>query len=209
MSMKDSFEIIRERMVDTQIRSRGIADSRVLAAMRKVPRHDFVPTSQFPSAYNDGPLPIGRGQTISQPYIVAYMTELLELQGTEKVLELGTGCGYQTAVLAEIVKHVYTVEIIEALAVEAEALLKKMSYKNISFKIGNGKEGWEEYSPFDRIILTAAPIQFPRNLFNQLVEGGIALAPVGDFFQRMMRYRKEKGKIKEEALIGVSFVPFV
>ncbi|HLP59002.1 MAG TPA: protein-L-isoaspartate(D-aspartate) O-methyltransferase [Candidatus Deferrimicrobium sp.] len=209
MSMKDSFEIVRERMVDTQLLSRGITDPRVLAAMRKVPRHEFVPSSQLPAAYNDGPLPIGRGQTISQPYIVAYMTELLELKGGENVLELGTGCGYQTAILAEIVEHVYTVEIIESLALEAEALLNKLHYKNISFKIGNGKEGWEEYSPFDRIIVTAAPTQFPRNLFSQLLEGGIIVAPVGDFFQRMMRYRKEKGKIKEEALIGVSFVPFV
>lgn len=206
---KDPFEIIRERMVETQIRSRGVTDPMVLAAMRKVPRHEFVPPSQVPLAYNDGPLPIGKGQTISQPYIVAYMTELLELQGNENVLELGTGSGYQTAVLAEIVKHVYTVEIVESLALEAEALLKKLNYTNVSFKIGNGREGWEEYSPFDRIILTAAPTIFPENLFNQLLDGGIALAPVGDFFQRMIRYRKAKRKIKEEALIGVSFVPFV
>ncbi|MCU0288541.1 MAG: protein-L-isoaspartate(D-aspartate) O-methyltransferase [Acidobacteria bacterium] len=209
MSLKDSFAIVRERMVDIQVYSRGIADPKVLAAMRKVPRHEFVPAAQLPSAYNDGPLPIGKGQTISQPYIVAYMTELLELKGEEIILELGTGCGYQTAVLAEIVKHVYTVEIIKSLSIEAEMLLRKLNYTNISFKIGNGKEGWKEYAPFDRIIITAAPTQFPRNLFDQLMEGGIAVAPVGDFFQRMMRYRKEKGKIKEEALIGVSFVPFV
>lgn len=196
-------------MVETQIRSRGVVDPKVLAAMRKVPRHEFVLPSQLPLAYNDGPLPIGKGQTISQPYIVAYMTELLELQGSESVLELGTGSGYQTAVLAEIVKHVYTVEIVESLALEAEALLRKLNYTNISFKIGNGREGWKEYAPFDRIILTAAPTIFPENLFSQLSDGGIALAPVGDFFQRMIRYRKEKRKIKEEALIGVSFVPFV
>jgi protein-L-isoaspartate(D-aspartate) O-methyltransferase len=154
-------------------------------------------------------LPIGKGQTISQPYIVAYMTELLELKGTETVLELGTGCGYQTAVLAEIAAHVYTVEVIEALSLAAEVLLRRLNYNNISYKIGNGREGWEEYSPYDRIMLTAAPAHFPKNLFDQLLEGGIVVAPVGDYFQRMVRYRKEKGKIKEEALIGVSFVPFV
>ncbi len=207
--MTDPYEIVRERMVETQIRSRGITDPKVLAAMRQVPRHEFVSFSQGSSSYSDGPLPIGKGQTISQPYIVAYMTELLELRGAETVLELGTGCGYQTAVLAEIAAHVYTVEVIEALALEAEAILKRLKYNNISYKIGNGRKGWEEYSPFDRIMLTAAPTQFPKNLFDQLLEGGIAVAPVGDYFQRMVRYRKEKGKIKEEALIGVSFVPFV
>jgi protein-L-isoaspartate(D-aspartate) O-methyltransferase len=209
MSMIDPYAIVRERMVDTQIRYRGVTDSRVLEAMRKVPRHEFVSFSQGPSAYSDGPMPIGNGQTISQPYIVAYMTELLELTGAETVLELGTGCGYQTAVLAETAAHVYTVEVIEALAHEARALLARMNYANISYKIGNGRDGWEEYAPYDRIMMTAAPARFPKNLFDQLSEGGIAVAPVGDFFQRMMRFRKENGKIEEEALIGVSFVPFV
>lgn len=207
--MKDPYENIRERMVETQIRSRGVTDPRLLEAMRRVPRHEFVSFSQGPSAYSDGPLPIGKGQTISQPYIVAYMTELLELEGAETVLELGTGCGYQTAVLAELAAHVYTVEVIEALALEAEALLRRLNYETISFRIGDGREGWEEYAPYDRIMLTAAPSRFPVNLFGQLLEGGIVVAPVGDYFQRIMRYRKEKGKIKEEALIGVSFVPFV
>jgi len=209
MNITDPYETLREWMVENQIHSRGIRDPRVLAAMRKVPRHEFVSFSQGSSSYSDGPLPIGKGQTISQPYIVAYMTELLELRGVETVLELGTGCGYQTAVLAEIAAHVYTVEVIEVLALDAEAILKRMRYDNISYKIGNGRNGWEEYAPFDRIMLTAAPSQFPKNLFDQLLEGGIAVAPVGDYFQRMVRYRKEKGKIKEETLIGVSFVPFV
>ena len=207
--MKDQYESARERMVEFQIRSRGIRDPGVLEAMRRVPRHEFVSPGQGPSAYSDGPLPIGKGQTISQPYIVAYMTELLKLEGPETVLELGTGCGYQTAVLAEIAAHVYTIEVIGALARDAEERLREMGYENVSFRVGNGRDGWEEYAPFDRIMVTAAPVRFPENLFDQLKEGGIAVAPVGDYFQRMMRYRKTKGKIKEESLIGVSFVPFV
>lgn len=207
--MSDAYENVREQMVEHQIRSRGIYDPRVLEAMRKVPRHEFVSSSQVGSAYSDGPLPIGKGQTISQPYIVAYMTDLLELEGTETVLELGTGCGYQTAILAELAAHVYTIEIVESLAKEAEERLKKMNYTNISFLVGNGRDGWAESSPYDRIMLTAAPVRFPENLFDQLGEGGIALAPVGDYFQRLVRYRKKGGKIDEEALIGVSFVPFV
>jgi protein-L-isoaspartate(D-aspartate) O-methyltransferase len=207
--MKDQYESARERMVEFQVRSRGVRDRRVLEAMRRVPRHEFVSPGQEPSAYSDGPLPIGKGQTISQPYIVAYMTELLKLEGPETVLELGTGCGYQTAVLAEIAAHVYTIEVIGALARDAEERLREMGYENISFRVGNGRDGWEEYAPFDRIMVTAAPVRFPENLFDQLKEGGIAVAPVGDYFQRMMRYRKVKGKIKEESLIGVSFVPFV
>lgn len=196
-------------MVEHQIRSRGIYDSRILEAMRKVPRHEFVSPAQAGSAYADGPLPIGMGQTISQPYIVAYMTDLLELKGTEKVLELGTGCGYQTAVLAELAGHVYTMEVVESLAREAKERLTNMNYTNISFFIGNGRDGWMAHLPYDRIILTAAPVRFPENLFSQLGEGGIAVAPVGDYFQRLMRYRKKDDKIDEEALIGVSFVPFV
>jgi protein-L-isoaspartate(D-aspartate) O-methyltransferase len=207
--MIDEYKAERDMMVERQIRSRGVVGSKVLEAMRTVPREQFVSPSQMGYAYSDGPMPIGRGQTISQPYIVAYMTELLELQGHESVLELGTGCGYQTAVLAEIVSHVYTIEVIEELALDAEERLNQMGYDNISFKIGNGRDGWEEHAPFDAIMLTAAPSKFPRKLFDQLSEGGIAVAPVGDYFQRMMRYRKKKNNVREEALIGVSFVPFV
>jgi protein-L-isoaspartate(D-aspartate) O-methyltransferase len=207
--MNDPYESVRERMVEYQIRSRGIYDPRVLGAMRKVPRHEFVSSAQAGSAYADGPLPIGKGQTISQPYIVAYMTDLLELKGTETVLELGTGCGYQTAILAELAAHVYTIEVVESLAKEAEERLKDMNYTNISFMVGNGRDGWSEHSPYDRIILTAAPVRFPENLFAQLQVDGIAIAPVGDYFQRLVRYRKKDDKIEEEALIGVSFVPFV
>jgi protein-L-isoaspartate(D-aspartate) O-methyltransferase len=208
--MKDMYERERRMMVENQIRARGVTDQKVLDAMLTVPRHLFVPQFEKSSSYSDGPLPIGYGQTISQPYIVAYMTELLELQGGEKVLELGTGCGYQTAVLAEIAKEVYTIEVVEELGRAAQKLLTDtFNYTNIFFKFANGREGWEEYAPFDCILLTAAPTRFPQNLFDQLAEGGIAVAPVGDYFQRLIRYRKIKGNIKSEALIGVSFVPFV
>jgi protein-L-isoaspartate(D-aspartate) O-methyltransferase len=208
--MNDAYLQQREWMVENQVRSRGVRDSKVLDALRKVPRHLFVPQIEESSSYSDGPLPIGYGQTISQPYIVAYMTELLQLSGTEKVLELGTGCGYQTAVLAEIVREVYTIEVVEALAKRARLLLTDtFHYTNITFKCGNGREGWLEHAPFDRIILTAAPESFPEKLFEQLVDGGISVAPVGDYFQRMIRYWKEGEIVKSEALIGVSFVPLV
>ena len=208
--MKDAYEQDRRSMVENQIRSRGVNDQKVLAALRKVPRHLFVPDFEKSSSYSDGPLPIGHGQTISQPYIVAYMTELLELSGTEKVLELGTGSGYQTAVLAEIARTVYTVEVVEALGKAAQKLLSHtLNYTNIFYKFANGREGWPEYAPFDRIMLTASPNKFPQSLFDQLADGGIAVAPVGDYFQRMIKYWKKDGEIKSEALIGVSFVPFV
>jgi len=209
--MTDLFQREREMMVETQIKSRGIEDLLVLDAMRKVPRHIFLPEFERGSSYYDGPLPIGHGQTISQPYIVAYMTELLELSGTEKVLELGTGCGYQTSVLAEIAREVYTIEVIESLGKNAQKLLtESFGYKNVFFKFANGRKGWEEHAPFDRIIITAAPASFPEALFDQLSEdNGIAIAPVGDYFQRMVKYIKNGNKIMSQALIGVSFVPFV
>jgi protein-L-isoaspartate(D-aspartate) O-methyltransferase len=208
--MKDAYQRQRELMVEGQIRSRGVRDQLVLDAMLKVPRHMFVPSIEKGSSYSDGPLPIGHGQTISQPYIVAYMTEMLEMKGDEKVLELGTGCGYQTAILAEIASEVYTIEIVKELGMRAQELLTEtFDYVNIFFKFANGREGWEEYAPFDRIIITAAPARFPENLFDQLAEGGVAVAPVGDYFQRLVKYWKKGGKIKSSPLIGVSFVPFV
>lgn len=208
--MKDVYERERRSMVENQVRARGVMDQNVLAALLAVPRHLFVPEFEKSSSYSDGPLPIGSGQTISQPYIVAYMTELLELTGDEKVLELGTGCGYQTAVLAEIARQVYTIEVVENLGKNAQRLLSEtLNYTNIFFKIANGREGWQEHAPFDRLMLTAAPSRFPQNLFEQMAEGGIAVAPVGDYFQRLVKYWKKGGKIKSEALIGVSFVPFV
>lgn len=208
--MTDQFEQERILMVENQIRSRGVSDPRVLEAMRKVPRHLFVSQFEKGCSYSDGPLPIGCGQTISQPYIVALMTELLELEGDERVLEMGTGSGYQTAVLAELCNEVYTMEVIASLGERAkDLLLNTFNYDNIRFKFASGREGWPEDAPFDRIILTAAPKTFPENLFDQLEEGGMAVAPVGDYYQQLMRYRKIDGQIKPEPLIAVAFVPFV
>lgn len=208
--MKDQYEGERENMVEYQVRSRGIYDEKVLKAMRQVPRHLFVSQFELSYSYNDGPLPIGCGQTISQPYIVALMTELLELDGDERVLEMGTGSGYQTAILAEIARDVYTIEVIETLGIKVRTLLTEtFHYTNIKFKFANGREGWPEFAPFDRIILTAAPREFPGNLFDQLAEGGVVVAPVGEYYQQLMRYRKTNGRIKTEPLIAVAFVPFV
>ncbi len=207
---KKDYSVERKVMVSQQIRGRGIQDRNILAAMEKVPRERFVPSVNRMRSYEDGPVPIGYGQTISQPYIVAYMTDLLQLEGDERVLEIGTGSGYQAAVLAEIATEVYTVEFITELGARARELLEdRLGYRNIRFKIGDGRDGWVEYSPFDRIILTASPEVFPVRLFEQLKENGIVAAPVGGADQRMMRYRKLDGKIKEESLIGVYFVPCV
>lgn len=208
--MGKNFSIEQKVMVDKQIKARGIKDKKVIDAMLNVERDIFISDREKDYSYEDGPLPIGYGQTISQPYIVAYMTEMLKLKGNERVLEIGTGSGYQTAILAEIVGHVFTVEIIEELGKKAEnTLINIMNYSNISFKIENGRQGWLEFSPFDRIIITACPYEFPENLFDQLKENGIAVAPVGDYTQRLMRYSKLKGRIVKESLIGVSFVPLV
>lgn len=196
--------------MDTQIRSRGITDPRVLTAMRKIRRDLFVPEAELASSYYDGPLPIGFGQTISQPYIVAYMTDILELTGSETVLEIGTGSGYQTAVLAEIVQEVYTLEVVCQLQRRAQKLLTgELGYTNITFKCENGRKGWPEYAPYDRILVTAAPDKIPVGLFDQLQEGGILVAPIGSYFQKMVKYRKVGANIENESLIGVSFVPLV
>jgi protein-L-isoaspartate(D-aspartate) O-methyltransferase len=197
-------------MVERHIRARGVKDPKVLDAMMNVPREMFVSNSDKDSSYHDGPLSIGEGQTISQPYIVAYMTEMLELKGNEKILELGTGSGYQTAVLAEICNQVFTIEVIPSLSEKAQDLLTHhFNYNNIFFKCANGRDGWKDQAPFDRILLTAAPVSFPPELFHQMAEGGIALAPVGDYFQQLVLYRKINNKIHSENLIAVAFVPFV
>lgn len=208
--MAEQFLSQRKEMVEMQIKARGIQDPGVLNAMLKVPREIFVPDSEKSRSYYDGPLGIGNGQTISQPYIVAYMTELLELEGHERVLEIGTGSGYQTAILAELSAEVYTVERVEKLGKRAETLLvDRLKYENIHFRIGDGRQGWPEQAPFHRIILTAAPEDFPEPLLSQLKENGIAVAPVGGFYQSMVRYRKVNGRISRETLIGVSFVPLI
>jgi protein-L-isoaspartate(D-aspartate) O-methyltransferase len=208
--MNDGFAQDRRDMVERHLRLRGIRDQAVLAAMGKVPRELFVAEELRASSYGDGPLPIGCRQTISQPYIVAYMTELLELAGKESVLEIGTGSGYQTAVLAEIAARVNSVEVIPELSATATDLLAgRLGYGNIRFKVGRGQEGWPEFAPFDRILLTAAPAEFPPALLDQLAENGIAVAPVGGCEQRLVRYVKKDGAVAAEDGIGVIFVPLV
>ncbi|HMK52088.1 MAG TPA: protein-L-isoaspartate(D-aspartate) O-methyltransferase [Thermodesulfobacteriota bacterium] len=198
---------MREKMVETQIKARGVKDPRVLSALRKVERDRFVPEEYLNSAYADQPLPIGEGQTISQPYIVALMTELLDLKGDEKVLEIGTGSGYQAAILAELAKEVYTIEIVESLASMANKRLLGLGYKNIKVKVGDGYLGWPEAAPFDAIIVTAAPDHIPKPLIEQLKEGGRMVVPVGTYAQELKKIVKRSGKIETTDVIPVVFVP--
>jgi len=197
----------QESMVTEQIQRRGISDKLVLSAMRKVPRQEFVPDNMKSYAYEDSPLPIGENQTISQPYIVALMTELLGLKGGEKVLEIGTGSGYQAAVLAEIAKEVYTIEIIKYLADSADERLHRLGYKNVTVKYGDGYQGWEEHAPFDGIIVTAAPDHIPQPLVDQLKIGGRMVIPVGDTFQELKLIVKKDKNITEKNIVPVRFVP--
>lgn len=198
----------RERMVRETIAARGVRDSLVLAAMRTVPRHLFVPPAERGLAYGDHPLPIGEEQTISQPYIVAFMTELLDLRPGEKVLEIGTGSGYQAAVLAEITDHVYTIEIVEPLAKSAAARLEELGYDQVRVRAGDGYRGWPEASPFDAIVVTAAPDHVPQPLVDQLAPGGRLVIPVGDQFQELkLIARDASGAITEESKLPVRFVP--
>ena len=207
---KDLYRIAREKMVETQIKERGIKNERVLEAMLKVPRHLFVDEALRDQAYGDFPLPIGEGQTISQPYIVAVMTEALELKGNERVLEVGTGSGYQTAILAELAFWVYTIEKYSTLLERAKKLLLKLGYKNISFKLGDGSLGWEEVAPFDAIIVTAAAPQIPPPLIEQLLEGGRIVIPVGDAYsQVLIKGVKRKEKLHTETLEPVRFVKLI
>jgi protein-L-isoaspartate(D-aspartate) O-methyltransferase len=199
----------RESMVDIQIQARGVRDEKVLQAMRKVPRHFFVPDDLKPYAYADEPLPIGEGQTISQPYIVAYMTEALELKGHERVLEVGTGSGYQTAILAEIVKQVYTIEIVGSLSSRAEEVLHRLGYANVRFKISDGTFGWQEHAPYDAIMVTAAPPSVPKRLEEQLSLSGRMIIPVGEGFQELILITREKKNFKKKKLLPVRFVPLI
>lgn len=202
------FKKLRELMVTNQIEARGVKNRKVLEAMRKVERHKFVPKEYMSAAYEDHPLPIGEGQTISQPYIVALMTEVLDPDGTKKVLEIGTGSGYQAAVLAEIVQSVYTIEIVDALGKRAEKILPGLGYKNVRVKIGDGYKGWKENAPYDAIIVTCAPSHIPQPLKDQLAEGGRMVIPVGErYHQELVLLTKEKGVIKQKEIIPVVFVP--
>ena len=197
----------RRRMVEEQIRARGIASERVLQAMRKVPRHRFLPESLAHLAYSDRPLPIGLDQTISQPFIVAYMTDAAGISPQEKVLEIGTGSGYQAAILGELAKAVYTIEIIPELGERARSTLAEMGYQNIHVRIGNGYEGWAEHAPYDVIIVTAAPEAVPPALIDQLAVDGRMVIPVGAEHQQMLVIRKTRQGIVTRRTLPVRFVP--
>jgi protein-L-isoaspartate(D-aspartate) O-methyltransferase len=197
----------REQMVTQQLVARGIRDARVLGAMRSVPRHEFVPEELRERAYEDRPLVIGYSQTISQPYVVARMTERLELDGTEKVLEIGTGSGYQAAVLAELADRVFSIEIVEALAERARGDLQRLGYRNVTVRAGDGYRGWPEEVPFDAIIVTAAPPQVPQPLVDQLAVGGRMIVPVGRGYQQLILITRDESGVHREEGIGVRFVP--
>ncbi len=203
----DDDALARRRMVDTQIAARGVRDEGVLEAMRKVPRHRFVPEDQRAYAHEDGPLPIGEGQTISQPYIVALMTELAAVDRTSKVLEIGTGSGYQAAVLAEIAGSVFTIEIVPELGKRAAALLKELGYTNVTAKIGDGYDGWPEEAPFDAIVVTAAPGKVPQPLLDQLKVGGRLVIPVGVSYQELLVITRTETGYDRRSTIPVRFVP--
>jgi protein-L-isoaspartate(D-aspartate) O-methyltransferase len=209
MSELPEYGTERRRMVDSQIRARGVGDPKVLATMEKVARHLFVPEDMRGGAYADEPLPIGDGQTISQPYIVAYMTEALGLRGGERVLEIGTGSGYQTAVLAELAREVFSIELIESLSLRAQAVLRSLDYRNVNFRVGDGSKGWPEEAPFEAIIVTAAAARVPEALEDQLGPSGTMVVPVGTDFQELMRLRRAKKGLKREHLLAVRFVPLV
>jgi protein-L-isoaspartate(D-aspartate) O-methyltransferase len=203
----DPFEARRARMIEVQLRGRDIRDERVLDAMRRVPRHLFVPPELADRAYDDRPLPIGQGQTISQPYIVAYMTEAAEIAPADRVLEIGTGSGYQAAVLAVLAREVWTIEILPELAERARATLERLGHRNVHVRAGNGWEGWPDRAPFDAILVTAAPDEIPRALVDQLAVGGRLVVPVGEGVQEMTLVTRTPAGVVEKRTIPVRFVP--
>lgn len=204
----DRYAAVRRQMVDENVQAAGVKDPRVLESMRSVPRHEFVPADLRRDAYYDMALPIGEGQTISPPFVVASMTEYLAPQPTDKVLEIGTGSGYQAAVLSGIVKDVYTIEIQRPLGLRAAEVLKRLGYSNVHTKIGDGYQGWAEHAPFDKIIVTCSPEKIPQPLQDQLREGGRMIVPVGErFHQVMYLFKKVDGKLEKEAIEGTMFVP--
>ena len=207
MSLSDEFAAERKRMVRNQIERRDIRDPNILKAMQRIERHLFVPPEFQQLAYQDRAVSIGYGQTISQPYIVALMTELLEIDTEAKVLEIGTGCGYQTAVLAELAKEVYSVEILPELTEQAKTRLAALNYENVHLKQGNGHYGWIENAPYDAVLVAAAPKQIPQRLTQQLVDGGRMVIPVGSSIQDLYLIRKRSAKVKTTKITAVSFVP--
>ena len=205
-----NYQELRQEMVETQLIPRGISDKRVLEAFRKVPRHKFVPENLIASAYDDCALPIGEGQTISQPYMVAIMTEKLKLKGDEKVLEIGTGSGYQAAILAELCQKVYTVERIDPLSKRAQEIAKQLGYSNIEFVVGDGTQGLSSAAPYDGIIVTAGSLSIPQPLVDQLKEDGRLVIPVGDIFQQILtRITKHGSQLETEESVPCIFVPLV
>jgi len=204
-----SFIAARAHMIEAHLKARGITDERVLEAMGTIPRQEFVSADLRDSAYSDHPLPIGEGQTISQPYVVALMTQALRLQGDEKVLEIGTGSGYQAAVLAELVDEVYTIEIVPSLSEVAEVRLERLGYENVEVKNADGYFGWKEHAPFDAVMITAAADHVPPELLDQLKDGGQLIMPLGStkYYQTLTLLTKEGGEVKAEYLIDVRFVP--
>jgi protein-L-isoaspartate(D-aspartate) O-methyltransferase len=206
-SAATTFERARTQMVDEQLAGRDIKDPRVLAAMKRVPRHEFVPEALRGVAYEDSPLPIGHEQTISQPYIVAYMTEALELEPTHRVLEIGSGSGYQAAILGELAKEVYTIEIVEPLADRARQVLDQLGYANVHVRTGNGYLGWPEQAPFDRVMVTAAPDAIPPALIEQLKIGGLMAIPVGTGNQELRILRRTEKGMETLRTLPVRFVP--
>jgi protein-L-isoaspartate(D-aspartate) O-methyltransferase len=206
-ALAPDFKALRQNMVETQIAARGVEDTLVLNAMLEVERHRFMPKTYEPLAYADRPLPIGHDQTISQPYIVALMTSLLELESGDTVLEIGTGSGYQAAILAEIGARVYTIEILEPLAETARKQLDELGYTNIEVKCGDGYKGWPEYAPFDGIIVTCAPPEIPVPLLEQLKVGGKLVIPVGESYQELLLMRRTEDGFERTSVIPVRFVP--
>ena len=208
--MSHDFKLARERMVKNQLASRGVADEGVLQAMGKTPRHLFISEALAGEAYNDHPVPIGEKQTISQPYIVALMTEALELKGKENTLEIGTGSGYQTAILAELSSRVYTIERIKSLLVDARKLLAQLGYSNVLFKAFDGTLGWKEYAPFDAIMVTAGAPSLPEPLMDQLADNGRMVIPVGDrYTQELIKVTKKGENLEQESLGGCRFVDLI
>jgi protein-L-isoaspartate(D-aspartate) O-methyltransferase len=206
--ISQNYNELRNAMVDKQLKARGIKSDAVLEAMRKVERHRFVPKNISARAYDDSALPIGEGQTISQPYIVAFMTEVLNVKPTDKVLEIGTGSGYQAAILAELCSEVYTIELEPVLGNRADSLLKRLQYANVFVRIGDGYRGWPEAAPYDAIIVTCSPTHIPKPLEDQLKEGGRMIIPVGETaVQELVLVTKENGRLRRQNRLPVLFVP--